>query len=63
MKGTLCLESNAVVVVCVTLWGSFATSELGLLAVSKGTVNSDFYLKIRQANIRSSVLALKLEPF
>lgn len=45
----------------VKVWGCFAASGPGLLAVIDGTMNSVVYQKIQKENIQPSVWALKLK--
>ncbi len=45
----------------VMVWGCFATSGPGWLAIIDGTMNSALYQKILKENVRSSVCDLKLK--
>ena len=45
----------------VMVWGCFAASGPGHLAVIDGTMNSAVYQKILKENVRPSVPALKLK--
>ncbi len=45
----------------VTVWGCFAASGPGRLAVINGTMNSAVYQKILKDNVRPSVRDLKLK--
>ncbi|KAK3561307.1 hypothetical protein QTP86_030603 [Hemibagrus guttatus] len=46
----------------VMVWGCFAASGPGRLAVINGTMNSAVYKKILKENVRPSVCDLKLKP-